>query len=158
MSSRNDDSQNQSDARTNSSIQDESPSSASLSSSSEVVGEMNQGLSAACPSTLSTSGIGACLTSPLKKAAEKGDWTPGVPKMKGLLDKRDVPVAKALDEELKQSDTEASMARSRIAKGELEDMRLSYDISASVILRAPGPKESTDDPPEGFVAIYEPAM
>ncbi|KAL2465691.1 Uncharacterized protein Adt_41542 [Abeliophyllum distichum] len=74
------------------------------------------------------------------------------------LIKRDSPVAKVLDEELKQSATEASMDCSRIIEEELEDMRLSYDIPASVILRAPGPEECTDDPPEGFVAIYEPTM
>ncbi|KAL2475577.1 Plus3 domain-containing protein [Abeliophyllum distichum] len=50
------------------------------------------------------------------------------------------------------------MARSRITEGELENMRLSYDIPASVILRAPGQKECADDPPEGFVVIYKLAM
>ncbi|KAL2461712.1 Uncharacterized protein Adt_45132 [Abeliophyllum distichum] len=50
------------------------------------------------------------------------------------------------------------MARSRITAEELEDLRLSYDILSSVLLRALGPEERADDPPEGFVAIYEPAM
>ncbi|KAL2480674.1 Plus3 domain-containing protein [Abeliophyllum distichum] len=50
------------------------------------------------------------------------------------------------------------MVRSRITAEELEDLRLSYDIPTSVTLRAPGPEERADDPPEGFVAIYEPTM
>ncbi|KAL2518365.1 Plus3 domain-containing protein [Abeliophyllum distichum] len=37
-------------------------------------------------------------------------------------------------------------------------MRLSYDIFASVILRALGPEERANDPPKGFIVIYEPAM
>ncbi|KAL2506010.1 Uncharacterized protein Adt_21631 [Abeliophyllum distichum] len=78
--------------------------------------------------------------------------------MRGSLDKRDALVAKALDEELRRSATKASMARSRITVGKLEDIRLSYDIPTSVTLRAPGLEESTDDPPEGFVVIYEPTM
>ncbi|KAL2532240.1 hypothetical protein Adt_05591 [Abeliophyllum distichum] len=137
------------------SIRGESPSS---SSSSEAVGEVNQAPSAAYPSTPSTSGRGACPTAPLKKIAEKRGPDTGVPKMRGSLDKRDAPAAKELDKELRQSTTKASMARSRITAGELEDIRLSYDILASVILGALGPEECTDDPPEGFVAIYEPAM
>ncbi|KAL2506038.1 Uncharacterized protein Adt_21659 [Abeliophyllum distichum] len=47
------------------------------------------------------------------------------------------------------------MARSRITA---EDLRLSYDILSSVSLRAPGPEERANDPPEGFIAIYEPAI
>ncbi|KAL2518039.1 putative abhydrolase domain-containing protein [Abeliophyllum distichum] len=78
--------------------------------------------------------------------------------MRGSLDKRDAPAARALDEELRRSATEASMARSRITAEELEDLRLSYDIPSSVSLRTPGPEERADDPPEGYVAIYEPAM
>ncbi|KAL2506218.1 hypothetical protein Adt_21839 [Abeliophyllum distichum] len=78
--------------------------------------------------------------------------------MRGSLDKRDAPVAKVLDKELRRSTTEASMARSRITTEELEDLRLSYDISTSVTLRASGPEGRTDDPPEGFIVIYEPAM
>ncbi|KAL2532748.1 Plus3 domain-containing protein [Abeliophyllum distichum] len=78
--------------------------------------------------------------------------------MKGSLDKRDAPAARVLDEELRRSVTEASMARSRTTAEELEDLRLSYNISSSVLLRAPGPEERADDPPEGFVAIYEPVM
>ncbi|KAL2474559.1 Uncharacterized protein Adt_35295 [Abeliophyllum distichum] len=50
------------------------------------------------------------------------------------------------------------MACSTITVEELEEIRLSYDIPASVTLRAPGLEERADDPPEGFVAIYEPAM
>ncbi|KAL2525849.1 Plus3 domain-containing protein [Abeliophyllum distichum] len=78
--------------------------------------------------------------------------------MRGSLDKRDAPAAKALDEELRRSATEASMARSRITAGELEDIRLSYDIPAFVTLRDLGPEERSDDPPEEFLTIYEPAM
>ncbi|KAL2525993.1 hypothetical protein Adt_11047 [Abeliophyllum distichum] len=77
--------------------------------------------------------------------------------MRWSLDKTDAPVAKVLDEELRRSATEASMARSKINAEELEDIRLSHDIPASVTLRAPGPGEHADDPLEGFVAI-EPAM
>ncbi|KAL2479864.1 hypothetical protein Adt_32830 [Abeliophyllum distichum] len=153
MSSKNDDSQNQSDAHTNPSIWDESPSSASSSSSSEVVGKVNQAPSAARPSTTSTSRRGACPIAPSKETAEKRGLDSRVPKMRGSLDKRDAPAAKALDEELKQSATEASMARSRIVEEELEDMWLSYDIFASVILMGPGPEERANDPPKGFVAI-----
>ncbi|KAL2462190.1 Uncharacterized protein Adt_45610 [Abeliophyllum distichum] len=74
------------------------------------------------------------------------------------LDKRDAPAARVLDEKLRRSATEVSMARSRITAEELEDLRLSYDISSFVLLWAPGPKERADDPPEGFINIYEPAM
>ncbi|KAL2471442.1 hypothetical protein Adt_39578 [Abeliophyllum distichum] len=82
----------------------------------------------------------------------------GVLEMRGSLDKRDAPAARALDEKLRHSATEESMARSRITVEELEDLRLSYDIPSSITLRAPGPEERADDPPEGFVAIYEPTM
>ncbi|KAL2517535.1 Uncharacterized protein Adt_13782 [Abeliophyllum distichum] len=78
--------------------------------------------------------------------------------MRGSLVKRDAPATKVLDEDLRRSATEASMARSRITAEELGDLRLFYDIPASVILRAPGLEERVDDPPEGFVAIYEPEM
>ncbi|KAL2518357.1 Uncharacterized protein Adt_14604 [Abeliophyllum distichum] len=78
--------------------------------------------------------------------------------MRGSLDKRDTSAAKVFDEELRQFATEASMARSKITAEELKDIRLSYDISASVTLRAPGPEERADDLLEGFVAIYKPAM
>ncbi|KAL2497844.1 Uncharacterized protein Adt_23394 [Abeliophyllum distichum] len=50
------------------------------------------------------------------------------------------------------------MARSRITAEELEDLRLSYDIPSSISLRAPGPEERANDPPEGVVTIYEPVM
>ncbi|KAL2512771.1 hypothetical protein Adt_18371 [Abeliophyllum distichum] len=82
----------------------------------------------------------------------------GVPEMRRSLDKKDAPAARTLDEELRCSATEASMDRSRITVEELEDLRLSYDIPSSVTLMAPGPEERADDPPEGFVTIYEPAM
>ncbi|KAL2461541.1 hypothetical protein Adt_44961 [Abeliophyllum distichum] len=153
MLSRNDDSQNQSDDRTNPSIRGESPSSASSSSSSEIVGKVNQAPSVARPSTPSTSGRGACPTVRSKEIAEKRGPDVEVPEMRGSLDKKDAPTTKALDEELRRSATEVFMAHSKISKGELEDMRLSYDILASVILRAPGPEERADEPPEGFVAI-----
>ncbi|KAL2526422.1 Uncharacterized protein Adt_11476 [Abeliophyllum distichum] len=78
--------------------------------------------------------------------------------MRISLNKRDAPEAKALDEELRRSATEASMARSMFTAGELEDIQLSYDILASVILRALGPEERANDPLEGFIAIYEPTM
>ncbi|KAL2498783.1 Uncharacterized protein Adt_24333 [Abeliophyllum distichum] len=78
--------------------------------------------------------------------------------MMGSLDKRDAWTARVLDEELRQSATEASMARSRITAEELEDLQLSYDIPTSVTLRAPGPEERADDPPEGFISIYELAI
>ena len=158
MSSGHDDLQNQSDARTNPSIRGESPSSASSSSSSKVVEEVDQAHSVACPSASSTSGMGACPTGSTKRAAEKGRPDAGVLEMRGSLDKRGAPAAKALDKELKRSATEASMDRSRTTEAELEDMRLSYNIPASVTLRALGLGERADDPPEGFVAIYEPVM
>ncbi|KAL2498077.1 Plus3 domain-containing protein [Abeliophyllum distichum] len=92
-----------------------------------------------------------------KDCREKGDgrW---VPEMRGSLDKRDASAAKALDDELRRLAIEASMARSRITAGELEDIWQSYDISAAVTLRALGLEEHVYDPPEGFVAIHEPAM
>ncbi|KAL2475819.1 hypothetical protein Adt_36555 [Abeliophyllum distichum] len=95
MSSGSEDSQNQLDVWTNSSIRGESPSS---SSSSEAVGEVNQAPSTSCPSVPSTSGRRACPTASSKKIAEKMGPDVGVPEMKGSLDKRDVPTAKALDE------------------------------------------------------------
>ncbi|KAL2486735.1 Uncharacterized protein Adt_31491 [Abeliophyllum distichum] len=127
MSSGSDDLQNRSDVRTNPSIQDESPLS---SSSSEVVGEVNQASPASCLSTPSASMREVSPTIPLKKVGGRKRTDAGVPEMRGLLDKRDAPVARALDEELRRSVTEA----------------------------APGPEERANDPPEGFIAIYEPAM
>ncbi|KAL2480762.1 hypothetical protein Adt_33728 [Abeliophyllum distichum] len=153
MSSGSDDSQNQSDVLTNPSIQDESPLS---SSSSEVVGEVNQASPASCPSTPSASGREVSPTVLLKKVGGRKRTDAGVLEMRGSLDKRDAPAARALDEELRRSATEASMARSRITMEKLEDLRLSYDIPSSISLRAPGPEERVDDPPEGFVTIYEP--
>ncbi|KAL2532432.1 hypothetical protein Adt_05783 [Abeliophyllum distichum] len=82
----------------------------------------------------------------------------GVPEMRGSLDKRNAPVARALDEELRRSATKASMARSKIIAEELDDLRLSYDNLSSVTHRALGPDERADDLPERFVAIYEPVM
>ncbi|KAL2465767.1 hypothetical protein Adt_41618 [Abeliophyllum distichum] len=155
MSSGSDDSQNRSDVRKNSSIQDESPLS---SFSSEVVEKVNQASPASCPSTPSVSGRGVSPTILLKKVGGRKRTNVGVPEKKGSLDKRDVPAARALDEELRCSVTEASMAHSRITAEELDGLRLSYDIPSSVLLRAPGPEERTDDPHEGFVAICEPAM
>ncbi|KAL2541624.1 Uncharacterized protein Adt_02602 [Abeliophyllum distichum] len=155
MSSGSDDLQNRSNVRTNPSIRGESPLS---SSSSEVVWEVNQASPASCSSTPSASGREVSSTVTLKKAGGRKRTDVGVPEMRGSLDKRDAPVARALDEELRRTATEASMARSRITVEELEELRLSYDIPSSVLLRAPDPKERTDDLPEGFVAIYEPAM
>ncbi|KAL2518435.1 hypothetical protein Adt_14682 [Abeliophyllum distichum] len=125
-------------ARTNPSIRGKSPSSTSSSLSSGVVGEVNQALSTARPSTSSISGRRACPTTPSKKIAEKKGPDAGVPEMRRSFDKRNAPAAKVLDEELRRSATEASMVRSRIAVGDLENMQLSYDIFASVILRALG--------------------
>ncbi|KAL2513137.1 hypothetical protein Adt_18737 [Abeliophyllum distichum] len=142
MSSRSDNSQNQSDVWTNPSIQDESPLS---SSSSEAVGEVNQVPPALCSSTSSASGREVSSTVPLKKVRGKKMKDIGVLEMRGSLDKRDASVVRALDEELRCSVTEASMARSRITVEELEDLRLSYDIPFSVTLRAPGPEERAND-------------
>ncbi|KAL2512952.1 hypothetical protein Adt_18552 [Abeliophyllum distichum] len=155
MSSGSGDSQNQSDVRTNSSIQGESPLS---SFSSEAVGELNQAHLASCLSTPSVSGREVCPTVPLKKVVGKKRADVGVPEMRGSLDKRDAPAARVLDEKLRRSVTEAPIARSRITAKELEDLRLSYDTPTSVTLKAPGLEERADDPPEGFVVIYEPVM
>ncbi|KAL2471061.1 hypothetical protein Adt_39197 [Abeliophyllum distichum] len=138
MSSGSDDSQNRSDVRTNSSIQDESPLS---SFSSEVVVEVNQAFPASCPSTPSASGREVSPTVPLKKVGGRKRTDAGVPEMRGSLDKRDAPVARALNEELRRSAIEASMAGSKITAEELEDLQLSYDIPSSVTLRAQGPDE-----------------
>ncbi|KAL2525641.1 hypothetical protein Adt_10695 [Abeliophyllum distichum] len=155
MSSGSDDSQNQLDVRTNPSIRSESPSS---SSSFETVEEVNQAPSASCPLNPSTGRREACPTVPLKKVMGKKRTDAGIPEMRGSLDKRDVPVVKMLDEELRRSATEASMVRSRITAEDFEDIRLSYDIPASVTLRALGLEERADNPPEGFVSIYEPVI
>ncbi|KAL2497115.1 hypothetical protein Adt_22665 [Abeliophyllum distichum] len=119
MSSESDDSQNRSDVRTNPSIQGESPLS---SSSYEVVEEVNQVSPASYPSTPSASGREVSPTVPLKKVGGRRRTDVGVPKMRGSLDKRDAPAARALDEELRRSVTEALMARSRITAEELEDL------------------------------------
>ncbi|KAL2498250.1 Plus3 domain-containing protein [Abeliophyllum distichum] len=128
MSSECDDSQNQSDVRTNPSIQGESPLS---SSSSETVGEVNQGPSASWLSTPSAGGRGVCPTIPLKKVVDNKRIDAGVPEMRGSLDKMDASTARALYEELRH----------------LRQKR-----------RAPGPEECANDLPEEFVDIYEPAM
>ncbi|KAL2461794.1 Uncharacterized protein Adt_45214 [Abeliophyllum distichum] len=86
---------------------------------------------------------------------EDGCWSAGD---KGVIGQERCPAARALDEELRRSATEASMARSRITTEEFEDLRLSYDIPSSVSLKGPGPEERANNPLEGFVAIYEPAM
>ncbi|KAL2505558.1 Plus3 domain-containing protein [Abeliophyllum distichum] len=155
MSSESDDSQNRLDVRINPSIQGESPLS---SSSSEVLEEVNQASPASCPLTPSASRREVSPTVLLKKVGGRKRTDVGVPKMRGSLDKRYAPAARALDEELRRSTTEASMARSRITVEELEDLRLSYDILSSVLFKAPGPEERANDPPEGFVPVYEPTM
>ncbi|KAL2525933.1 hypothetical protein Adt_10987 [Abeliophyllum distichum] len=119
MSSESDGSQNRSEVWTNPSIQGESPLS---SSSSEVVGEVNQASPALCPSTPSASGREVSPTVSLKEVGGRKRTDAGVPEMRESLDKRDAPVARALDEELRRSATEASMARSRITAEELEDL------------------------------------
>ncbi|KAL2542732.1 hypothetical protein Adt_03710 [Abeliophyllum distichum] len=134
---------------------DESPLS---SSSSEVVGEVNQAPPASCPSIPSASGREVCPTVPLEKVGDRKRKDVGIAEMRESLDKRDASSARALDEELRRSATKASIASSRITTEELEDLRLSYGIPSSVTLRAPGPEERTDDHPQGFVAIYEPTM
>ncbi|KAL2542124.1 hypothetical protein Adt_03102 [Abeliophyllum distichum] len=150
MSSGSDDSQNRSNVRTNPSIQDESSLS---SSSSEVVEKVNQASPASCPLTPSASGREVSPTVQLKNVGGRKKTDVGVPEMRRSLDKRDAPAARTLDEELRRSATEASMARSRITTEELEDLRLSYDISSSVLLRTPGPEERANDPPEKFVYL-----
>ncbi|KAL2474517.1 hypothetical protein Adt_35253 [Abeliophyllum distichum] len=155
MSSGSDDSQNRSDVQTNPSIQGESPL---LSSSSEVVEEVNQAFPASCLSTSSASERYVSPTVPMKKVEDRKRTDAEVPEMRRSLDRRDALAVRVLDEELRRSATEASMARSRITAEEFEDLRLSYDIPSSVSLRALTPEERTDDPPEGFVAIYELAM
>ncbi|KAL2505956.1 hypothetical protein Adt_21577 [Abeliophyllum distichum] len=119
MSSGSDDSQNRSDVRTNPSIQGDLPLS---SSSSEVVGEVNQASPASCPSTPSASGREVLPTVPLKKVGGRKKTDVRVPKMRGSLDKRDAPAERVLDEELRRSAIETSMARSRITAEELEDL------------------------------------
>ncbi|KAL2513182.1 hypothetical protein Adt_18782 [Abeliophyllum distichum] len=136
MSFGSDDSQNRSDVWTNPSIQGESPLS---SSSCKVVGEVNQAPPATCPSTPSASGREVSPTILSKKVGNRKRTDAGVLEMRGSLDKRDTPAARALDEELRRSTTEASMARSKIIAEELEDLRLSYNIPSSVTLRALGP-------------------
>ncbi|KAL2505612.1 hypothetical protein Adt_21233 [Abeliophyllum distichum] len=117
MSSGNDDSLNQSDTRTNPSIQGESPSSASSSSSSEVMEEVNQAPSAARLLTSSASGSGLAQLHLRKRLHRKGGPNVEVPEMRGSLNKWDAPVAKVLDEELKRLATKFSIARSRITEG-----------------------------------------
>ncbi|KAL2542156.1 Uncharacterized protein Adt_03134 [Abeliophyllum distichum] len=78
--------------------------------------------------------------------------------MRGSLDKRYVPATKWLDEKLKRSATEAFIVPSKVREANLEDFRLFYDIPTLVELRAPGSEERAEDPHEGFVPIYEPAM
>ncbi|KAL2466522.1 hypothetical protein Adt_42373 [Abeliophyllum distichum] len=119
MSSGSDDSQNRSDIWTNPSIQDESPLS---SSSFEVVGEVNKCSPASCLSTPSASWREVSPTVPLNKVGGRKSMDAGVPEMRGSLDKRDALAARALDEELRRSTTEASMAHMRITAEELEDL------------------------------------
>ncbi|KAL2471502.1 hypothetical protein Adt_39638 [Abeliophyllum distichum] len=104
MSSGSDDSQNQSDVRTNHSIQGESPLS---SSTSEAMEGVNQAPSASCPSTSSASGREVSPTVPLKNVGGRKSTDVRVPEMSGSLDKRDAPAARAFDEELRRSATEA---------------------------------------------------
>ncbi|KAL2497270.1 hypothetical protein Adt_22820 [Abeliophyllum distichum] len=89
MSSRSDDSQNQSEVRTNPSIRGESPSSPS---SSEAIGKGNQAPSASCPSTPSTSGKRACPTVPSKNVVDRKGLDIGIPKMRGSLGLTSLPL------------------------------------------------------------------
>ncbi|KAL2528475.1 Cold-regulated plasma membrane protein 4-like [Forsythia ovata] len=104
----------------------------------------------------STSGRDKSPNAPSKANVGKKQHGAGVREMRGSLDKKDAPAARQLDKELKRSTTEASMARSKIKEVELENIRRSYDISVFVELKTPGLEERADDPPEGFIAIYEP--
>ncbi|KAL2461875.1 hypothetical protein Adt_45295 [Abeliophyllum distichum] len=117
--------------------------SSSLSSSPSVGGQeyIDQRPTAVRPPPTSTSEISGNLVFLPKEKAGKGKGDARVPEMRGLLGQRDAPAAQRLDQELKFSATEASMVRSKIRKKDLEDIRLSYDILASVTLQAPGPEE-----------------
>ncbi|KAL2528416.1 Cold-regulated plasma membrane protein 4-like [Forsythia ovata] len=106
----------------------------------------------------STSGRDKSPNAPSKANVGKKQHGAGVREMRGSLDKKNAPAARQLDKELKRSTTEASMARSKIKEVELEDIRRSYDISVFVELRTLGLEERADDPPEGFIAIYEPIV
>ncbi|KAL2505545.1 Uncharacterized protein Adt_21166 [Abeliophyllum distichum] len=61
-------------------------------------------------------------------------------------------------EELTNLATTASKVHSRITEVDLEDIRLFYNVLIYMVLRVSGPEEWTDDPPEGFVAIYKLVM
>ncbi|KAL2461487.1 hypothetical protein Adt_44907 [Abeliophyllum distichum] len=78
--------------------------------------------------------------------------------MRALLSNRDAPVALFLDEELSSSATEASIISNKIRETNLEALQLAYDILSTVHLRAPQSHERVDNPPEGYIAIYEPVM
>ncbi|KAL2474774.1 hypothetical protein Adt_35510 [Abeliophyllum distichum] len=104
MSFGRDDSQNRSNVWTNPSIQGESPSS---SSSSKAVEEVNQAPPASCPLTPSASGREVSPTVSLKKIWGMKRTDVGVPEMRGSLDKRDAPAARALDEKFRHFVIEA---------------------------------------------------
>ncbi|KAL2455857.1 hypothetical protein Adt_17755 [Abeliophyllum distichum] len=127
MSSEHDDSHNQSDPGTNPEVMDKALSLLSSSPSIEEQKDVDQGPTVACPSPVSTSEMGKKIGAMPKAKAEKERRGIEIPKMRGLLYKRDVPTAQRLDEELKCSVNAASMGSG---------------------LRAPGPEERADDLPE----------
>ncbi|KAL2517603.1 Uncharacterized protein Adt_13850 [Abeliophyllum distichum] len=145
MSSDHEDSQNRSDPGTDPGIMDEASS-----SSSSVGGQEN------IPTSTSERGDHPAILPKTKVGG--GKTGSAVLEMRSSLDQRNAPAAYRLDEELKHSATEAYMVRSKIREEYLVDIRLSYNISNSVTLRAPSPEERANDPHEGFVSIYEPAI
>ncbi|KAL2532050.1 Uncharacterized protein Adt_05401 [Abeliophyllum distichum] len=78
--------------------------------------------------------------------------------MRGSLDKRDASQPRRLTRSSGDRLPKRPWPIRGLLRGELEDIQLSYNIPVSVILRAPVPEERADDPPEGFIVIYEPAM
>ncbi|KAL2525950.1 hypothetical protein Adt_11004 [Abeliophyllum distichum] len=86
------------------------------------------------------------VVSPKAKAGKRLRGT-GIPEMRGSLDKKDAYAARRLDEELKRLATDASMVCLKITEADLEDIRLFYDVPASVVLRTPDPEEWADYPP-----------
>ncbi|KAL2526514.1 hypothetical protein Adt_11568 [Abeliophyllum distichum] len=134
MSSKNDDSQNHFDSRTNFKIRGEAKS------SPDGQDKVDQEPTIAYYLPASTNGRETHPRAPNKANARKKQQGTGVPKMRALLDTRDVPAARHLDDELITSTTTASLVCSKIRKTDLEVI-MAFVVSNSILLWAPSLNE-----------------
>ncbi|KAL2531761.1 hypothetical protein Adt_05112 [Abeliophyllum distichum] len=109
-----------------------------VSSSPEGHDEVDQRPTVAHPPLTSTSGRRKSPGAPQKSKVKKKQLVTRVSEIRVSFGQREIPAARQLDEELTNSVVASSMVYLRIKEANLDDIRLSYDISELVVLTAPG--------------------